>query len=285
MEFNRYLKAKYAGSTAAAYERLVAEFEQYRSGEIQAASYTEIIDYLGQLRKAGSSAAHLNTTLYAIKSYYDYLLKTDRRQDHPADGIRLKDQRSRSIDHSRLLDANQLEDLLQRKERYPILKRRNQSILELLIYQGMQGREIANLQLQDLNLETGTVQITASRNTNGRELKLKGKQVLKLYQYIHEDRPKLLKTETPKLFIGMKGNAETQDGIGYLVQSTARQLQLQKLSPRKIRQSVIANLLKGGKDLRIVQVFAGHKYPSSTEKYRELDDQELQAGIEKYHPL
>jgi integrase/recombinase XerD len=33
------------------------------------------------------------------------------------------------------------------------------------------------------------------------------------------------------------------------------------LNAKTIRQSVIANLLKEGKDLRVVQVFAGHKKP------------------------
>jgi len=56
------------------------------------------------------------------------------------------------------------------------------------------------------------------------------------------------------------------------------------LNPRTIRQSVITNLLKEGKDLRVVQVFAGHK-KSTTEKYRQSGLEELQAAIEKYHPL
>jgi hypothetical protein len=35
----------------------------------------------------------------------------------------------------------------------------------------------------------------------------------------------------------------------------------------------------------LVQVFAGHKCPNSTEKYRQTGIEELKAGIEKYHPL
>ena len=57
------------------------------------------------------------------------------------------------------------------------------------------------------------------------------------------------------------------------------------LNPRTIRQSVITNLLKEGKDLRVVQVFAGHKKISTTEKYRQSGLKELQEAIEKYHPL
>jgi integrase/recombinase XerD len=57
------------------------------------------------------------------------------------------------------------------------------------------------------------------------------------------------------------------------------------LNARTLRQSVITNMLKEGKDLRVVQVFAGHKKISSTEKYRQSGLEELQAAINKYHPL
>jgi integrase/recombinase XerD len=52
-----------------------------------------------------------------------------------------------------------------------------------------------------------------------------------------------------------------------------------------IRQSVIANLLKLNIDLRLVQVFAGHKYPSTTERYRQNNTEALKDALKKYHPF
>jgi hypothetical protein len=52
-----------------------------------------------------------------------------------------------------------------------------------------------------------------------------------------------------------------------------------------IRQSVITNLLKQKKDLRVVQVFAGLKKPSSTERYRQTGLEELKAAVLKHHPF
>ena len=49
--------------------------------------------------------------------------------------------------------------------------------------------------------------------------------------------------------------------------------------------SVITNLLKQGKDLRKVQTFAGHKYPSATERYKQSGIEELKQVIQKLHPL
>jgi integrase/recombinase XerD len=43
--------------------------------------------------------------------------------------------------------------------------------------------------------------------------------------------------------------------------------------------------LKQHNDLRIVQSFAGHKYPSTTERYKQNDIEALQQQIKKHHPI
>ena len=57
------------------------------------------------------------------------------------------------------------------------------------------------------------------------------------------------------------------------------------LNPPNNRHIVIANILKTGKDLRVVQVFAGHKKIGKREKYCQSGLKELLEAIEKYHPL
>ena len=46
-----------------------------------------------------------------------------------------------------------------------------------------------------------------------------------------------------------------------------------------------AGRLRAGEDLRKVQVFAGHRYISSTERYRETNLQELRQAVARFHPL
>ncbi|MBK8153289.1 MAG: hypothetical protein IPK61_09705 [Saprospiraceae bacterium] len=45
------------------------------------------------------------------------------------------------------------------------------------------------------------------------------------------------------------------------------------------------HLLKQNNDIRIVQVFAGHKRSGSTEQYKQSGLEELKASIERLHPL
>jgi integrase/recombinase XerD len=57
------------------------------------------------------------------------------------------------------------------------------------------------------------------------------------------------------------------------------------VNAQTIRQSVIAGFLKQGHDISVVQGFAGHKYPSTTERYRQNEIETLKAAVAKYHPF
>jgi integrase/recombinase XerD len=89
-------------------------------------------------------------------------------------------------------------------------------------------------------------------------LQLKTNQVKVFYWYIHEVRPKLLKTETDRLIVNLRDNLETGEGINYLIDTFKSKFPDRNLNTKTIRQSSIANLLKSGKGLREVQYFAGH---------------------------
>jgi site-specific recombinase XerD len=93
------------------------------------------------------------------------------------------------------------------------------------------------------------------------------------------------RTDTDRLVLTLRGSAENGEGINYLIETFKPMFPERNLNARTIRQSVITNMLREGKDLRVVQVFAGHKKISSTEEYRQSGLEELQAAINKYHPL
>jgi len=57
-----------------------------------------------------------------------------------------------------------------------------------------------------------------------------------------------------------------------------------KITPQKTRQSVIANMLKSGEDLRLIQSFTGYKRISNIEEYRQTDLEKIRASIAKYFP-
>jgi integrase/recombinase XerD len=59
----------------------------------------------------------------------------------------------------------------------------------------------------------------------------------------------------------------------------------EQILPMKIRQSVIANLLKKENYTRIVQVFSGHRRASNTIQSKQTELEQLQQAVNNYHPI
>jgi integrase/recombinase XerD len=283
-DLENYLNERHTKATV---KRYLRDIEIYckESPNHLTALYSDMMDYIGRLRKRYPNPETIKCTLHGIKKYYSWLVATGQRKDHPCRFLNLKDKKSKDIQLQDLFTAEELELLFEKKERYRDLKTRNQVIIGLLIYQGITTGELTSLELQDISLDTGEIYIKASSKQNSRTLKLKPNQILILHSYINEIRPQLTRKPTEKLIINKLGNPETGEQISYLVSLSKHHFPDRNLNPKTIRQSVITNLLKAGNDLRLVQAFAGHKYPTATEKYKQANTEHLKRQIEKYHPL
>lgn len=286
MKLEEYLQQKHTAKTAEAYRREIEAWLQ-SFPKARTAVYKDITEYLGALRKRYSNPKTLNRILCSIKAYYDFLNYSGKRKDNPARAIFLRDNRSRDIQLQDLFTEKELEILLERKERFNLLTYRNRVLTSLLIYQALLPTELENLTVNDINLDHGTIYIKGTSKTNSREIPLKPMQIMLLHQYINEIRPKLLKSSIDQsLLIGSRGEPmKGEDITKHVKRSFKNKFKGRKVNVTTIRQSVITNLLKAGNNLRIVQVFAGHKYPSTTEKYKQTNVELLKNAIALHHPI
>ena len=286
MTLYEYLEKCYTPATVESYHREILIFlSNYTAAPM--ATYAELISYLVVLRERYNNAATLNRILCSIKVYYDYLCCIGSRDDHPARSILLRDQRSRDVQLQDLFTGEELERLLERKERYQALYYRNRMLMGLLVYQGLKPQEMALLSVTDINLELGGIYIQSTHTTNSRTLSLKPGRILLLYTWLQQVRPWLLKGAiSDALLIGHRGTPMSADDIvKHVIRSYKNMYPGRAVTAQAIRGSVIANLLAEGHDISVVQQFAGHKYPSSTERYKQSGVEVLKAAIEEYHPM
>ena len=88
---------------------------------------------------------------------------------------------------------------------------------------------------------------------------------------------------TEALLLSPKGGNQVSNFITSMLRELRRQGH-QIDNVQQLRASVIVKWLRMH-NLRQVQYMAGHKYESSTEKYRQNEMQGLQEEINQYHPL
>jgi integrase/recombinase XerD len=286
MKLEEYLLQDHTSQTVKIYLRDIRVYLDYVTEEKAAvATYQDIMQYVDYLRKQYQNPRTINRMLYGVKAWYQWLWQTGQRADHPCRYITLKDAKTQDIQLQDLFTSSELEQLMERKERYESVRIRNQVAISLLIYQGLRLTEAEQLKVQDIDLEAGTIYSKGMAKTLPRTLKMKPHQIMLFYKYIHKIRPEIISENTDHLILNIRGKAMSADSINYLIETFKNYFPDRNLNAKTIRQSVIANLLKEGKDLRVVQVFAGHKNPSSTEKYRQTGLEELKSAIQKHHPL
>jgi integrase/recombinase XerD len=203
--------------------------------------------------------------------------------------MRLKDRIDHRVNVQDLFSSTELDLLMEQPMRkinkLPTIELRDKVILSLLIYQGLTTKNIINIELKDLNLEQATIYIKGETTLNARILELHPKQIMLINKYLTEERTILNRSNSTKFILTRRYQAERGSGVAKVIRPYKNLFPNKNLSALAIRQSVIANLLKAQKDIRAVQVFAGHKSPMTTERYQQTGIEELTAAVLKFHPL
>lgn len=286
MELTRWIEANYSASSVKNYLQLIDRYRNFVNAP-EAGSYQDVIDYLTHLRSLNKHPKTLRNHLFAIKMYYRYLVDTNQRKTHPCRHLQLKDRINRAVEVQGLYPMKMMEIFLDECSDDRPQQIRQKAVISLLVYQALAAQELVSLNQSDIDLEKATVKVAGSSKQNGRTLDLKPMQIMLLHKYLNGAREKLLiknsQIQSESLILTRYGKRPLPGTITAL--ANHGKAKPDHLQPLKIRQSVIAHLLKSGNDLRVVQVFAGHKRAASTEAYQQSGLDQLKATIDKIHPL
>jgi integrase/recombinase XerD len=262
MTFQEYLQEHFKASNHNCILFNAKRYQKYTHHPEQA-RLQEVLQHIQLLREKGNKPRTLHNVLHAIKVYYRYLQYTKQRADHPCKQLSLKDQIDKSIKTETLYSTEQLEAYFNQTLPHKKL------MVSLLVYQGVTVSELCVLKQEDIDIEKAEITI------NNRVLPLQAKQI---YLYLEHQK----KMKSNYLFL-TRGNKlyPTNEINDYINKSRNKQ---DKMTPMKIRQSFIKNLLLKN-DIRLVQVFAGHRSSGTTEQYNTTPLEELKAQISQIHPI
>ncbi|MEZ2339467.1 tyrosine-type recombinase/integrase [Mucilaginibacter sp. RCC_168] len=278
-----------------------ATFHEWLTGQSLALTqitHADVMEFADHLRQKGFSIKLINQIMRTLRYYFSHLQQEQEININPAAGIILKGT-VRNLPHD-LLTMPEMEALY---ESYQVIDNRtyrNKVIIGLLIYQGTTRDELSHLRPEHLKLREGKIHIPATGRLLGRLLPLQPHQILELHEYLLVIRPKILaerlaerpgrkpdrykdEQDIERLFISINTLEDIKNSLLHLNYA------LRKLNPKykhakQIRQSVITEWLKE-KNLRTVQYMAGHRYVSSTERYKTTNLEDLKEALNKHHPL
>lgn len=289
-EFIKYLLQKgYSIKSGERYLKDIELFKKWLHKENiaeEAASYNDITHYI-QSKKGKVKQITIQTVLASLKQYYNYLQELGFVAENPTLNVQIKGIK-RKVLHN-ILSKQELEKIYfnyKNLERESLFKKRNEIIVSLLVYQGLNTNDLQNLTTKDVKLREGKIFVKGSRRSNERTLKLEAHQILDFMEYQLKTRETILKEtnkQTDLFFVTQGSSLKLQNVMQKLMKELHKQNK-QVESVKQIRASVITGWLKVY-NLREVQYFAGHRYVSSTENYLINDLEDLKEDINKYHPI
>ena len=162
---------------------------------------------------------------------------------------------------------------------------RDRALLELLYATGMRVSEVADLHVDQINLNLGYVRCMGK----GRKERIipVGKPAIEaITEYLEDARPHLLhERHCAHLFLSRTGRRLDRTNIWRLVRKYAIAAGITTpLSPHTLRHCFATHMLSGGADLRIVQELLGHASVVTTQIYTHVDDKRLREIHRKFHP-
>lgn len=272
-------------NTAIAYQRdlkkLASFFGKKGITEVECVTVTNLNSYILFLEKKGCAASSISRNIVSIRMFYEFLLKRGKVRENPAEhmkGPRVKRK------FPEILTLEETDLLLNQPDKDNSKEIRDKAMLELLYATGIRVSELIALKKSDVNLQLGYITCRDQQKERIVPFGLKAKTAL-LY-YIENARDEILKDiETDMLFTNCSGKAMSRQGFWKIIKYYGKKAGIKKeITPHTLRHSFASHLVGNGADLQIVQEMLGHTDISTTHRYVEMRNMQIQEVYAKIHP-
>lgn len=272
--------------------RTFAEFLETRHGVLLNAVQQDVAGFLEHLRTHGIDSRSAARKLSCLRGFYKWLL-LDRRIHHDPT-INIESPKAWKVLPKSLAEP-EVTEMLERAAmaaNHPQARAtalRDRAILELLYGGGLRVSEVTALNISDLGLDLGRVQVRG-KGDKERMVPLGRACVEALERYLAEGRPhlaristaprgQLLRHDQSRLFLSLRGMPLTRQWVWHLVK-----LADSSATPHTLRHSCATHMVEHGADLRSVQTLLGHADISTTQVYTHLALGRLKEVHRQHHP-
>lgn len=266
-QYKNYLRsAGKAEATVTAYtkdvEQLINFVGKQGNTQIDEVSTNDIRDFKDLLKKQRYTGKSISRKINSIKSFFRFLVSKGEVNTNPATDVQHPKYQTTPPRVLSKIEYRALRDACRGDERM-------YAIIEILLQTGMRISELANLKLEDVDLERNIIDIRAQKTRGERKLPLNAAAKESLLNYL-EVRPRarektvfLTKTCRPFLVRNIRTAIDRYFRLAGIKNSKVNDL----------RHTFIVEQLKAGTPLVYVSQLVGHKRITTTEKYLKLIDE------------
>lgn len=287
-EYDTYLRLErsLSDNTRSAYLEDLAKLLGYLEGtniDIQEVQREQLEDFLIDLSDVGITPRSRARIISGIKSFYQFLLMTDKREDDPTQLLEMP-QIGKHLPE--VLSIEEIDSLESKIDLSQPQGHRNKAIIEVLYSCGLRVSEMLNLKISDIFFDEQFITVVGKGNKQ--RLVPISQSAIKHINFWLEDRDKLniKKGCEDFVFLNHRGGQLSRIMVFNIIKDLAAKAEINKtISPHTLRHSFATHLLEGGANLRDIQEMLGHKSILTTEIYTHIGQNHLREAIEKFHPF
>ena len=235
----------------------------------------EIREYMEYRREHDGVAA---TTVHNIRmylmSFYKWAVTDERLIRNPMDKIGVVKVEKKVVE---TFTDEEVEML-----RCACKNERDLAMVDLLSSSGMRVSELCNLNISDVDFETGEIKVFG-KGKKERICFMTGRAKIHLKWYIQSRVD-----SNPALFVTIKKpySRLTKNGVEYALKELGKESGVNikgRIYPHKFRSTLATNMLNKGADLSIIQNTLGHADPSTTmQVYCRMETDTIKSAHRKY---
>lgn len=236
---------------------------------------------LERKHKKSSQARELS----GVKSFFNYLLITDKIETSPAEFISAP-KSSRTLPD--VLSVEEVERIIKCTDTTTIKGRRDRAMLELMYSCGLRVSELISLKLGDLFFGEGYIRVLG-KGSKQRLVPIGRVAQEYVMRYLDDRKDRassLSKSVIPRseetLFLSNRQSKLSRVMVFNIIRQATEAAGITKsVSPHTFRHSFATHLLAGGASIRQVQELLGHENITTTEIYTHLNPDHLRGAIDK----
>jgi site-specific recombinase XerD len=238
-------------------------------------------EWISSLRTGGLAHSSIARHLYALRSFWSFLLDSEAVAGDPLKRISIPKQK-----HSlpATLSVAELRVLLAAAEQHPnpVVGFRDYAIVCMLAFTGMRRGELLAMDVDHVSLEGSVVHVKHGKGGRSRIIPLAEEAVSAIRDWL-DVRPK---SKTEALFVTVRGNRIYPSRLQVIWRRVLEQSGVCRpgVTLHTLRHSFATLLLQNGANLFAIQKLLGHSRLDTTAFYLRMGDDDLRAGVER-HPL
>lgn len=224
------------------------------------------------------SGATMHRMKAVVKAFFSWATDTGFCESNPARSITMK--RLSRTPPKYLTETEKKRLLKELRDRTNPLARRDQVIFELFLATGIRLSELANLDVDDVDLDGKHIRITGKGGVP--QIKFLNTTMRTLLRAYLQERRHLTPVDTTALFVSSKDSRLCNRQIALRLTYWLTKADIdKKITPHGLRHTFATHLYSKTSDLLLVKRALGHRDISTTEIYTHLADEALEDALER----